>query len=224
MIKAIKYSLFIIFSVALVSCGDITPRSQQQITPTIYPTSFSPTPKPLATARSTPSVTPTVPSITPSQANNPACTLSTKTNESDGWDCLNQSYGFSIHFPSTAEIARVTPDGGVEVWLQNSPSNPRIDRLLSIGIGQSAEWCFPPEAEKVQNGEHEFVVNNGFEPSGVVYAWKSYAIAKEPKKVCFDFIVGFREWAQDDPPFPPEKDQGLDEVEAILSTFQWLNP
>ena len=224
MSKAIKYSLFIIFSFALVSCGDIVPRFQQQITPTIYPASSSPTPKPLATDAPTPSITPIVPRITPSQANNPVCIVSTKTTESNGWDCLNQSYGFSIHFPSTAEIARVTPAGGVEVWLQNSPSNPHIERMLSIGIGQSAEWCFPPTSEKVQIGEHEFVVNNGFEPSGVVYAWKSYALVKEPKKVCFDFIVGFREWAQDDPPFPPEKDQGLDEVESILATFQWLEP
>lgn len=108
--------------------------------------------------------------------------------------------------------------------LQNSPSNPRIDRLLSIGIGQSAEWCFSSDAEKVQIGEPEFVINNGFEPSGVVYAWRTYAIVKEPKKVCFDFIVGFREWVQDDPLFPPEKDQGLEEVESILATFRWLNP
>ncbi len=222
MLKTIRLFLLIILSTALVSCGGITPESQQLVTTTADPTSYSPTPNSLATL--TPSAVPAVPSITPSQASNPACTVSNKTTTSDGWDCLNQSYGFSIHFPTTAEVARVTSEGGVEVWLQNSPSNPRIERLLSIGIGQSAESCFPPEAKSVQVGKHKFMVNNGFEPSGVVFVWKTYAIAIEAKKVCFDFVVGFREWAQGDPLFPPEKDQGLEEVESILATFQWLKP
>jgi hypothetical protein len=224
MIKAIESSLFIILSTTLISCSGLTPGSQQQVTTTLYPTSSSRTPKPLVRATFAPSVTPTVPTIASAQANNPACMVTTQTTASDGWDCLSQSYGFSIHFPSTAEIARVTPEGGVEVWLQNSPSNPRIERLLSIAIGQSAEWCFLPDAEKIQIGEHEFTVNNGFEPSGVVFAWKSYGTANESRKVCLDFIVGFREWAQDDPFFPPEEDQGLEEVESILATFQWLEP
>jgi hypothetical protein len=224
MINAIKLSLVVILATTLISCSGFAPGSQPQVPLTLSPASISPNPKPLFTATSISSVTPTIPSITPTQANDPACIASTQTTESNGWDCLNQSYGFSIHFPPTAEIASVTPSGGVDVWLQNSPSNPRIDRLLSIGIGQSAEWCFPPEAEKVQIGEHEFVVNKGFEPSGVVYAWKTYATAIESKKVCIDFVVGFREWAQDDPLFPPEKDQDLEEVESILATFQWLEP
>jgi hypothetical protein len=76
----------------------------------------------------------------------------------------------------------------------------------------------------MQIGEQNFIVNHGFEPSGVVYEWWSYAIAKNSKSVCFWFTVGFQTWEQDDPLFPPEEDQGLDEVEAILATFRWLNP
>ncbi|MBI5354484.1 MAG: hypothetical protein HZB50_17730 [Chloroflexi bacterium] len=224
MINTVKFSVFIILATILISCSGFTFGSEQQVTPTLSSTPASPTPKPLATATLAPSITPTVSSITPIQANNPACIVASQTTESDGWDCLNQSYGFSMHFPYTAEFSRITPGGSVEVRLRNSPSNPRIDRLLAIGIEQSAEWCFPPEAEKIQIGENEFTVNNGFEPSGVVFAWKTYAIAKESKRVCFDFVVGFREWAQDDPLFPPEKDQDLEELESILATFRWLEP
>jgi hypothetical protein len=224
MIKAVKLSAFGIFAIALISCSGFVPGSQHQVTPTLSPTSVSPTPKPSATATLTPLVTPTVPSITPTLAINPACIVSTMTTHSDGWDCINQSYGFSVHLPSTANISRVTPDGGVEIWLQNSSSDSSIERELAVHIGQSAEWCFPPEADKVKFGEHEFVVNNGYEPSGVVYAWKTYGIANEAKKVCIDFVYGFREWNQDDPLFPPEKDLDLKEVESILESFQWLEP
>ena len=224
MITIRKLSLFFILTTTLISCSGPTSGSQQQLTPTLSPTLASPTPKPLATATFTSSFTTTIPGITSTQSYNPACIEITQTAESDGWDCLNQSYGFSIHLPSTAKSSRVTPEGGIEILLQNSPSNPRIERLLSIGIGQSAEWCFAPEAEKVQIGEHEFLVNHGFEPSGVVYLWKTYAIDKESKKVCINFVVGFREWTQNDPLFPPEKEQGLEEVNSILATFQWLEP
>jgi len=125
--------------------------------------------------------------------------------------------------PSTAR-ATGTTNAIVDIWLENSPANPRIQRFIAIATGQNAEWCFAADAETRQIGKHDFVIRNGYEPSGVVYAWKSYAIANESKKVCFDFIVGFSTWEQDDPLFPSEEHQGLDEVEGILATFQWLNP
>ena len=226
-IAAYDYSneiiLLVIISTTLISCSVFPVGSQQQVTPTVYPTTFSPTPRPLVTITSTPSITLTVPSIIPSQANNPVCIASTSTTESDGWDCLNESYGFTVHFPSNAGIARTTNDV-VDVWLENSPTNPRIDRLIEIVSEEKAESCFSESAEKMLIGEHDFTVKNGFEPSGVVYAWRSYAISKGPKSVCFVFVVSFRERNQDDPPFPPEENQGLDDVEAILTTFHWLEP
>ena len=222
MTTIIRLFLLVTLSTTMTSCGFFSTGSQRNDTPTIYSTSFSPTPKPLVTTTSTPTVTPTA-SITPSPANKPVCVALTSTTETNGWDCLNESYGFTVHFPSTAGISRTT-ESVVDVWLQNSLSNSRIDRMLSISLGKTAESCISSDAQKMQIGEQNFVVNHGFEPSGVVYVWKSYAITKESKSVCFMFIVGFQTWEQDDPLFPPEKDQGLDEVEAILATFRWLNP
>jgi hypothetical protein len=148
---------------------------------------------------------------------------SSDTDASKGWDCRYETHGFAIHLPSTARAAGTT-DGVVDIWLENSPANNRIERFISIATGQNAEWCFAADAEIRQIGKNNFVTRNGYEPSGVVYAWKSYAIANEAKKVCFNFIVGFSTWEQADPLFPPEEDQGLDEVEAILATFRWLDP
>jgi hypothetical protein len=213
----------LILSTSLVSCGFSSAGPQQNTPPATHPTSSSSTPKPLVKSTVTPSVTPTVPTATPSQANKPVCIVSNSTAPSGGWDCINESYGFTVHFPPTAGIARTINDV-VEVWLENHPSDPPIERRISIALGETAESCFSSDAEKIQIGEHNFMVNNGFEPSGVVYAWKSYATKKESKSVCFFFSVGYMTWNQDTPLFPPEKDQGLDDVEAVLATFRWLNP
>lgn len=96
--------------------------------------------------------------------------------------------------------------------------------MLSIALGKAAESCISPDIETMKIGEQTFTINHGFEPSGVVYEWRSYAIAQESKSVCFMFTVGFQAWEQDDPLFPPEKDQNLEEVASILATFRWLSP
>ncbi len=140
-----------------------------------------------------------------------------------GWDCINQSYGFSVHFPSTAGVVGSLADT-VLVGLENSPSNPRVERMMSIALGKAAESCISSDLKTMQLGGQEFFVNHGFEPSGVVYGWRSYAITQESESVCFMFTFGFQTWEQDDPLFPPEKDQDLEEVEAILATFRWLAP
>ena len=159
----------------------------------------------------------------PSPGSNHVCVASTSATITNGWDCVNESYGFAIHFPSTARIARTANDV-VDVWLENSPTNPRIYRLIEIFLGEKAEYCLSDNTDEMQIGERDFVVDRGFEPSGVVYAWRSYAIANDSKSVCFVFVVGFDTWEQDDPLFPPEEDQGLEEVVDILATFRWLVP
>jgi hypothetical protein len=211
----------LIIPVILISCG---PRasSQQQVTSAPLPATLSPTPKPSSTRTPTPSITPTA-SITPSPTSVPICVLSTDTIGSDGWDCVSKNYGFSVHFPPTSSITR-TIDNLVDVTLENSLTNPRVGRMIEIFSGESAETCFSPDARKIHIGENDFVLNKGFEPSGVVYAWKSYAIRKDIRNVCFFLVVGFQTWEQDDPMFPSEKDQGLSDIEAILSTFRWLEP
>jgi hypothetical protein len=206
----------LMISMTLMACSAFAVDSLVSVTPTLSPTSSTPSPKPSATVTLTSS-------ITPSPTQTPICIESTITTNTDGWDCINQSYGFSVHFPSTAGV--VGPLGNtVLVWLQNSPSNPRVERMLSIALGKVAESCISSDLQIMQIGEHEFFVDHGFEPSGVVYEWRSYAISQDSKSVCFMFTVGFQTWEQDDPLFPPEKDQGLDEIEAILATFHWLAP
>ena len=212
------FTLFIL-STTLISCDSFSAGSHQQVTSTPHPISSSSTPKPLTTATSTPSITPTA-SITSSPISVPICVPT--TSSTDGWDCLNQNYGFRVHFPSTAGNPIPLNDTAI-VWLENSPSNPRVSRMLSIALGKTAESCTSSDLETKQIGELNFSVNHGFEPSGVVYEWRSYATVKDTRSICFMFIVGFETWEQDDPLFPPEEDQGLDEVEEILSTFQWLN-
>ncbi|MFT3890774.1 MAG: hypothetical protein QM730_04000 [Anaerolineales bacterium] len=222
MTKTIQLAFFIILCVTLVSCSVAPVNSPPTMTVTVQPILASATPKLLVTITSIPSVTPSIPTPTPSRVPNLVCVESNGT-ASDGWDCRDETHGFTIHLPSTAQAAGTT-NAVVDIWLENSPANPRIERFISIATGQNAEWCFTTEAETKQIGEHNFVIRDGYEPSGVVYAWKSYAIANRSKKVCFDFIVGFSTWEQDDPLFPPEEDQGLDEVEAILATFRWIEP
>ncbi len=221
MTKTTRFPHFVILSAMLVSCGAFSTNSPQNTTPTAQPTLASSAPKPLINR--TPSITPTVSLVTPSPANDSACVEVSSTAPSEGWNCLNESYGFTVHFPSTAGVARTT-DELVDIWLENSPSNPRVERMIEIFSGKRAEQCFSSDDEKLKIGEHDFIIDHGYEPSGVIYEWRSYAVEKASKRVCFVLVVGFREWEQDDPPFPPEEDQGLDEVEAILATFQWLNP
>lgn len=216
----IRVFILIILSITLISCGSFSDGSQQQVKSTQTPTPSS-TPKPLATTTITPSASPTT-SITPSPTNVPVCVAS--TSSIDGWDCLNQSYGFRVHFPSTVGNPPLHLTDTVMVWLENSPSNPRVERRLSIALGKTAESCISPDLKTKQIGELNFIVNHGYEPSGVVYEWRSYAITNDSKSVCFWFTAGFQIWEQNDPLFPPEKDQGLDEVESILATFQWLSP
>lgn len=206
MTKTTRVFVLFILSATLISCG----------------VSTSPTPRPLVTTALTQSVTPTT-GITPSPVNNPVCVASTSSTVTNGWDCVNERYGFVLHFPSTARIA-LTQNDNVQVWLESSLTNPRISRLIEIFLGEKAESCFSDNADEMQIGERDFVVDHGFEPSGVVYAWRSYAIANDSKSVCFVFVVGFETWEQDDPLFPPEEDQGLDEVVDILATFRWLVP
>jgi hypothetical protein len=216
MTTTIRLFGLLIISTTFISCSAFPVDSPLSVTPTLSPTSFTPTPK------LSPTTTP-IPSVTPSPTQTPVCIESTRATETDGWDCINQSYGFTVHFPSTAGTAGPLGDT-VIVWLQNSPSNPRIERMLSIALGKVAESCISSDLATMQIGEHTFIINHGFEPSGVVYEWRSYAITQGSKSACFMFTVGFQTWEQDDPLFPPEKDQGLDEVEAILATFRWLAP
>jgi hypothetical protein len=93
-----------------------------------------------------------------------------------------------------------------------------------VSAGKIGEVCSLLGAKNVQIGKNDFMVKSGVEPSGVVYVWKSYAVVKGTICVSFYFAAGYQYWNQDDPLFPPEKDQGLDEVDAILATFQWLDP
>jgi hypothetical protein len=217
-----SFVVLLITSVILISCGDFSTDTPEQVAPTLSLPSFTPSSKPPAKTTLTPSATAII-SIAPSPTNVPICVAPFGAAETDGWDCLNQSYGFTVHFPSTAKPP-MSLGSSVIVSLINSSSNPRVERMLSISLGQTAESCISPDSKTTQIGEQIFMVDHGFEPSGVVYEWRSYAITKESKSVCFLFTVGFQTWEQDDPLFPPEKDQGLDEVEAILATFQWLNP
>lgn len=209
------FSLFITLT-TLISCSSVHVDSPAQVTPTPSPTSFTRTPKPSATAKYTAS-------IIPSPTQPPVCIEVNGASKTDGWDCINQSYGFTVHFPSTAKATGPLGDTLI-VWLQNNPSNPRVERMVSITLGEGAESCISADLETMQVGEQKFFVNHGFEPSGVVYEWRSYGNTKESKSVCFVFTVGFRTWEQNDPLFPPEKDHGLEEVEAILATFRWLDP
>lgn len=238
MTAILRFFILLIISTALISCSAFPVDSPSQVAPTLSPTFITSTPRPQATATLTPSGTATLTpsatattSITPSPTNIPVCVATTSATETEGWSCINQSYGFTVHFPSTAGIAgTLRPLGDtLLVFLENSPSNPRVERMLSISLGKNAESCIsfhsgPVRSGEMQIGEQKFIVNHGYEPSGTVYEWRSYAITKESKSVCFLFSFGFQTWEQDDPLFPPEKDQGLDEVEAILATFQWLNP
>ena len=216
MVTIVRSFILVILSTTVISCGVFPVKPQQNAAPTVHPKSNSPTPKPLVKSTSTPL-------IISSQAHDPVCIASTSTTSSYGRDCINQNYGFTIHFPSTTGIVRTTNDI-VDVRLTSSPSNSRIERLIEIMTDKSAESCFSADVVKVRIGKHDFTVNNDFEPLRVVYAWKSYAIAKGSKSVCFMFVVGFQTWERGDPLFASEEDQGLDEVQAILATFRWLNP
>jgi hypothetical protein len=229
----LRLIILLIISTALISCSAFSVDSPNQVTPTQSPTSFTSTPRPRATATLTLSATamPTpsataAASITPSPTNIPVCVASTNAPETEGWNCLNQSYGFTLHFPSPARFGgTLRPEGDtLIVWLENSQSNPRVERMLYISLGENAESCISPDSETIQIGEQKFIVKHGIEPSGIVYEWRSYATTNESKSVCFFFTFGFQTWEKDDPLVPPEKDQGLNEVEAILATFQWLNP
>ena len=216
MMKILRLFTLLIISATLISCSAFIVDSPGSLTPTLSPKSFTETPKPSVT------VIPTLPAIsTPTQI--PVCIEVPGTTTSGGWDCINQSYGFTVHFPATAGIAGPLGDT-LLVWLQNSLSNPRVGRMLSIALSKAAESCISPDIETMKIGGQTFTVNHGFEPSGVVYEWRSYAITRESKSVCFMFTVGFQAWEQGDPLFPPEKDQNLEEVVSILATFSWLNP
>jgi hypothetical protein len=170
-----------------------------------------------------PSITPTIVILpSPSASNSPAClALNSSTESSDGWNCVSEKNGFSIHFPREAEILR-SETNLVDVRLYKSAPDPNIERMIEIFTGEKGSACFSPSFEKVQIGGQDFVINHGVEPSGVVYAWKSYAIEKGTQKVCFFFMAGYQTFSADNLPVPPEKDQGLDDIESILATFNWL--
>jgi len=172
-----------------------------------------------------PSVTLTAPIINPSPSatEDPPCNPIIGTEPSHGWDCISASHRFTINFPAKSGIIR-TDDNLMDVGLYKSAPDPRIDRVIEIFTGEKAESCFSPDSEKVRIGKYDFLVKNGEEPSGVIYAWRSYAITQESQSVCFFFIAEYQTFPEDASPVPPEKDQGLADVEAILATFRWLAP
>jgi len=185
--------------------------------------------KPTSTPRTeitpSPFITLTAPIInpSPSASEDPPCNPIMGTEPSNGWDCLSERHGFTIHFPAESGIFHTT-DNLVDVSLHKSAPDPRIDRVIEIFTGEKAEACFSPDTEKVHIGKYDFSVKSDEEPSGVIYAWKSYAISKGTQSVCFFFIAEYQTFPEDAPPVPPEKDQGLADVEAILATFLWLVP
>ena len=227
LITTTMFFLLLIFSFVLASCNLSIAVVQPTSAPTVILASHTPTIKSPVETRPEPSITPTntvtVVQPSPTASTNPACIASNSTNPSNGWDCISESSGFTIHFPAKSEIL-YTKGNLVHISLYKSAPDPRVDRIIEIHTGEDAEACFSPDAQKDQIGENEFTVNNGEEPSGVVYAWRSYAIAKETQKVCFFLAAGYMTFPENGPIIPPEKDQGLEDIETILATFKWLNP
>jgi len=157
----------------------------------------------------------------------PICNVK-ESEKITGWDCLSESYGFVIHFSDRSEIIRSEKElvdirlVGVE---DDTSIDARIDRILEIFVGERAESCFSSYAEKVQVGEYEFLVKNGEEFSGAIFAWKSYGIKQGLQNVCFFYVAGYQTFPDNSTELiPPEEDQRIDYVEAVLETFKWIDP
>jgi hypothetical protein len=221
-------TFLVVLAICLSSCQAQRAPDGSPISPMSSPSSLSvssSTASPVVISIPAFTLTSTLPAIETctqdASSDNALCTIQWDEDEYNGWDCINTSYGFSIHFPYAITLWRNDQD--IMDFLLFLEPEDTIDRQIEVQIQDLSGSCLAYADEEIQIGDNLFRVSHFGNPSGTIYIGTSFAAVSGETVVCIAFIAGFGTFPEDGRIFPSDEEQRIVEIYPILESFHWLD-